>query len=130
MVSPNNGKKKVAKKMVKKVANELTIHYVKTPAYRSYHVDGIFGGLTPRGKIYCELFIDRNPTPKTAVHTLSKEGYLSGTPKETTGLDGVVREVECGMIFDIETATTFKNWLDDKINQYNKTVNPSRSGKK
>lgn len=130
MARPNNGKKKVAKKAAKKANTEITFHYKKTPAYRSYHVDGIFGGLTPRGKIYCELFIDRNPTPKTAVHALSEDGYLDGTPKGTTGLEGVIREIECGIIFDIDTAKTFKEWLDNKITQYNKTLKPPKKRRK
>lgn len=122
MAKSSNGKKKVPKK--------ITFHYTKTPSYRSYHVDGIFGGLTPRGKIYCELFIDRNPTPKTAVHELSEDGYLSGKPIKKTGKDGVIREVECGIIFDIDTATTFKEWLESKIEQYNKDLKSSKKGGK
>jgi hypothetical protein len=130
MASPNNGKKKVAKKTAKKSPKEITFNYIKIPSYRTYHVDGIFGGLTPRGKIYCELFIDRNPTPQTAVHELSEDGYLSGTPKEQTGKGGVIREIECGIIFDIDTAKTFKEWLDSRIKQYNKNLKLSKKGKK
>ncbi len=111
-------KKPPVKKKKTGSSKKITFHYDKTPSYRSYHVDGIFGGLTPRGKIYCELFIDRNPTPQTSVHELSKDGVLSGIPIKKTGKDGIIREVECGMIFDIDTATTFKEWLESKIKQY------------
>ncbi len=87
--------------------------------------------MTPRGKIYCELFIDRNPTPKTAVHELTEDGYLSGIPIKKTGKGGVIREVECGIIFDIDTATTFKEWLESKIKQYNEDdLKSSKKGKK
>ena len=34
-----------------KEPRELEIHFLKTKGYRSYHIDGAFGGLTPKGKI-------------------------------------------------------------------------------
>lgn len=108
MASPENGKKKVAKKAAKKTPKEVTFHYTKTPSYRSYHVSGVYGSLTPNGNLYCELFIDRNATPQTAVHELSEDGYLSGKPKKTIGKKGFIREIECGIIFDINTALSMK----------------------
>jgi hypothetical protein len=114
MAKSNNRKKNYPK--------EITFHYIKTPSYRSYHVDGVFGSLTPRGNLYCEFFIDRNVTPQTAVHELSKDGHLSGTPKKTTGKEGFVREIECGIIMDIDTVYNFREWLDDKIEKYKKDI--------
>lgn len=110
MAKSNNGKKNNPK--------EITLNYIKTPSYRTYHVDGTFGSLTPRGNLYCEFYIDRNVTPQTAVHELSKNGILSGTPKKTTGKKGFVREIECGIIMNMETAYNLKIWLDDKIKTY------------
>ncbi len=111
-----------SKKQKRKTPKEITFNYIKIPSYRSYHVDGVFGALTPRGNLYCEFFIDRNVTPQTAVHELSGEGILSGKPKKTTGKKGFVREIECGIIMDIDTAYTLKVWLDDKIKSYKETI--------
>ncbi|MFV1976189.1 MAG: hypothetical protein ACC651_10605 [Candidatus Scalindua sp.] len=119
-----------SKKSKKKPPEKIIFHYKKTPSFRSYHADGIYGGLTPRGKVYCEFFIDHNPTPQTATHELSESGYISGKPTEKIVKEGVIRQIECGIIFDIETAITFKEWLNDKINQYDKTIKPLKKGKK
>jgi hypothetical protein len=112
MAKSNNGKKNDPK--------EITFNYIKIPSYRSYHVDGVFGALTPKGYLYCEFFIDRNVTPQTAVHELSKDGFLSGKPKRTTGKKGFIREIECGLIMDINAASSLREWLDNKIEEYKK----------
>ena len=130
MASPNNGKKKVSKKAAKKSPKEITFHYIKTPSYRSYHVDGVYGCLTPKGNLYCEFFIDRSATPQTAVHELSEDGYLSGKPKKTIGKKGFIREIECGIMLDIDTALSLKNWLEGKIREYEKTSKSFKKGKK
>ena len=112
--------KKRGKSLEKK---EIDIHYLKTLAYRSYHVDGIFGGITPKGKLYCELFIDRNVTPKKITHEVLPDSRV-GKEIGREGKQGLVREVECGIILDIDTAISIRNWLDTKINDFNKVFTP------
>ena len=101
---------------------DIKIHYIKTHSYRTYHVDGAYGGLTPKGNLYCEFFIDRNVTPQTVVHEIDKDGRL-GEVKEKIGKDGFVRQIECGISLDMETAYTLKNWLEEKIKEYEKILN-------
>ena len=100
---------------------EVNIHYLKTPSYRSYHVDGAYGGLTPKGDIYCEFYIDRNVTPQTIVHEIEKDGRL-GVVKEKIGKDGFIRQIECGIDLDINTARALKNWLEEKIKEYEEKI--------
>ena len=98
---------------------ELDFHYLKTPCYRTYHVDGIFGGIAPNGNLYMELFIERFPTPKVVRCKLTPEGPGEEVSRE--GKDGVIREVEGGLVMNINTATTLRDWLDGKINEYKAT---------
>lgn len=105
-------KKATRKKAVKKKV--VKINYIKTPSYRSYHADGAYGGVTPKGNIYCEFFIDRNVTPQVVEHALSSDGII-GAVKKTYGKEGIVRQIECGISMDIATAISFRDWLDDKI---------------
>ncbi len=102
---------------------EILIHYIKTPSYRTYHVDGAYGGITPNGNIYCEFFIDRNVTPQSILYNINEKGGL-GKPKKVTGKKGIVREIECGISIDIRTARLLKNWLEDRIKEYETTVKP------
>jgi len=86
-----------------KLSKDIQIHYIKTPSYRTYHVDGAYGGLTPNGNIYCEFFVERSITPQSITYGIDERGRL-GKPKKRTGKQGFVREIECGISINIRTA--------------------------
>ena len=44
---------------------EVTFHFIKSQTYATYHVDGAYGGLTPRGLVSVALYNERFPIPKT-----------------------------------------------------------------
>lgn len=97
-------------------ATSVEIHYLKTGNYRTYHADGAFGGITPKGNIYLELFLERHVTPRKVRYELTEDGVL-GAPLETEGKSGVVREIECGLILDLATAVTLHDFLGKIITQ-------------
>lgn len=120
----NNKNNVIAKKIndkVKKDLKEIVVNYIKTKNYRSFYIDGIFGGLTPNGKIYAELFLQRSVTPQTIKYKV--ESGIMKDEIERTGKEGVVREIEAGVIMDIETAKVLKNWLETKIAEHEKLTN-------
>lgn len=97
---------------------DITFHYIKTSNYRTFHVDGAYGGLCPNGNIYMEFFVERLPTPKKVTHVLNDNGTL-GSPKSHEGKEGMVREIESGLVMDVVTAARLRDWLSDKIDQAN-----------
>jgi len=98
---------------------EMDFHYVKISSYRVHHVDGIFGGLTPRRNIHAEIFVERKPTPTRIRFAVEESGEL-GDEIEREGKNGFVREIECGLVMDIHTAKSFRDWLDSKIQELEK----------
>lgn len=102
----------------------VDVHYKKTESYRSYHVDGLFGGLTPNGQLYIELFLERLVTPQTIRYTIASDGSL-GDEKigDRIGKSGIVREIEAGLIMHISTAKIIKSWLDEKIKEHDAIMN-------
>ncbi len=103
----------------------LDFHYLKTPSFRSYHVDGALGGFTPSGDLYMELFVERYPTPQTVRYKLSPEGRLEGEISRT-GKDGIIREVEAAIIMNMNTATTLRDWLDKRIKEFQTQNKPAK----
>jgi hypothetical protein len=99
---------------VKPLPKEVEIHYLKTPSYRTYHVDGIFGGPTPTGMIYVEFFVQRQVTPQVIRQKVMPDGTL-GDEISREGKSGIIREVEAGMVMDVNTALLFKEWLEKNI---------------
>ena len=52
-------------------------------------------------------------TPKTITYKV-QDGILKDEV-ERTGKEGMVREIEAGVIMDIKTAKIFKDWLEKRI---------------
>lgn len=109
--SSKNGKAEIPK--------QISVHYIKTSSYRTYYIDGIFGGLTPSGKIYAELFLQRQVTPQIVEQKLKSNGEL-GEIIQRIGKQGIVREIESGIIMDVKTAEIIRDWLDTKISDFKK----------
>ncbi len=116
----NKKNKSIKQSEIENSPKEIVVNYIKTSNYRSYHIDGIYGGVTPNGKIYAELFIQRSVTPKSIKYKV-QDGILK-EEIERMGKEGIVREIESGVVMDIETARIFKDWLDSKISEYDKRI--------
>ena len=120
--------KKSKTKKEKKV--EFIFHYKKLENYRSYYIDGVLGGISPSGKIYMEPFLDRGPTPLTITQLVDKSGQI-GEEVAREGKEGLIRQIECGLTFDIPTAIKIRDWLDEKIKLYEKATDKTiKKGKK
>jgi hypothetical protein len=93
---------------------KVVFYYLKTGNYRTYHVDGVFGGVTPKGGIFMELFSEKGPTPDTVTHELNDNASL-GQEISRQSKDGIIRQVEAGLVLDLTTAEAIRNWLDEKM---------------
>jgi len=111
----------VAKEKTHELPKQIDVHYIKTDGYRTYYFDGVFGGLTPNGKLYIELFLQRQPTPQIIQHQIEATGKL-GKELKRIGKTGMVREIEAGLMIDIETAKILKDWLEEKIRKHDEQI--------
>jgi hypothetical protein len=96
----------------------IEFQYRKTESFRTYHLDGVIGGLTPGGMIYIEPFVERQPTPRKVQHKIVKQQL--GSILESECENGVIRQIECGLIMDLRSAFILKNWLGEQLNRFNK----------
>ena len=111
----------MSNKQQKSVAKIIKFHYSRTPSYRNYHVDGVFGGLNAKGNLHIELFNEKNPLPKTVTQEITKSGVF-GKEIKREQQDGILREIECGLTLDIQTAISLRSWLDTKIKQFEEII--------
>ena len=94
----------------------VRFHYLKSNLYRVVHVDGAYGGVSMDGTVQMQFYSERLPIPDITVHPLLEDGTLGEEIRsERVGRDGIVREVEIGAVFDLETARSLVGWLEDKI---------------
>ena len=106
------------KKVVIKIPQKLRFHYIKSNYFRVIHADGAYGGVSPRRTIQINFYSERQPIPQLTVHGVAGDGALSGElPDERVVRDGIVREIEAGVIVTLEAAESLRDWLSDNINK-------------
>lgn len=100
---------------------KISIHYEKTPSYRTVYTDGVIGGITPANSISLSFYATRNPIPKSTIHNvLSNDavdpiGILSPDSKQ-----GIIREIEVGVYMNLETARDIYEFLKKILDQNEK----------
>lgn len=110
------------------VPKELDIHYIKSSCYRTFHVDGIFGGVTPGGKIHAATFVERQVLPETVRQKVGFDGKLGAEISRVTK-QGITREIEAGLVMDVDMARIFRDWLDRKIEEFEKVSKAKKTNK-
>jgi hypothetical protein len=95
-------------------SNLVPFHYLKSGHFHTIHVDGAYGGPTPRGLFSMALFSERNPLPQKEEYEVGDDGKL-GERKGRTGRDGIIRELEVVAMMTVETAKLIRDWLSDQI---------------
>ena len=109
--------KKPVKKSTRRkstIPKVINFEYIKSNQFRVIRVDGVHGGICPKGdSVQMAFFSERLPIPKKESYKL--EGIRLGERIAQEGKTGVVREVEVEALMGLETAKVFANWLKEKI---------------
>ena len=92
----------------------LTFHYQKSNHYRVIHADGAWGGLTPKLGVFLSFFSERPPIPQTITHAV-ESGRTLGPEVSHETKEGLIREVEVGIIMDEQTAAALIAWLQQSL---------------
>jgi len=99
--------------------DKVKFHYIKGNFFRVVHVDGVFGGLSPSGDVFASIFSQRPPIPTLTVQPVKEDGQLGDELiSERATKDGLVREVEIGLVIRPDVAEVLIKWLQEKVEQY------------
>jgi hypothetical protein len=100
----------------------IKFHYEKSQLFRVIHVDGAIGGLTPTLDLFLSIYNQRAPIPKVTVQKVSTSGQLGDeVVEERVQKEGVFREVEVGLMMNLNVAKALHKWLTEKIELAEKT---------
>ena len=104
------------------VGEKVKFHYEKSSFFRVIHVDGAVGGLTPTLDVFLSIYNQRAPIPKFTVQKVSEGGQLGDEViEERVQKEGIFREVEVGLVMNLNVAKALNQWLVDKIELAEKT---------
>ncbi len=94
--------------------------------YRVVAANGMWGGLTTRGDLHIDFFVESNRLPTSDEMSLVKQGE-SGAYKEqrTEPQQGaIVRRIQVGVLIPKQHVASFMRWFKDKHQQLESVSNP------
>ncbi len=97
---------------------KVETHYIKNHDFKTIEGSGIFGGLTNNGKINVNFFTDRAPIPKKIILEIDPLTGKIIQEIERDSKEGIIREVQFGVLLNIDTAKNIVEWLTQKIDEY------------
>jgi hypothetical protein len=97
----------------------LSFKYIFTYDYNPVYVNGAHGGISPRGELVANFYLERQPLPNEITHSISNEGAIGDVmavaPKDLNS--SMVRYVPCGIILNHENAKNLHAWLGEHISE-------------
>lgn len=113
----------ISKKNIKQSTEDITIHNKVSPFYKPVHVDGVYGGITPRGLLNVSFFSERFPIPKSTEFRIDHENKTVSKIKDSAdSKNGIIREYEVGVYMNLETAKSLNKFLAAKIEELEKAL--------
>jgi len=94
---------------------ELTFRYIFDDLYNPVYVNGAYGGLSPRGEIVMNFFLERTGLPYSQTHAVGDDGTLGKVVGKEPEDQVVVRFVTTGIVLSTESAKTIHKWLGEWI---------------
>ncbi|MBN1689011.1 MAG: hypothetical protein JW893_07930 [Candidatus Omnitrophica bacterium] len=100
--------------MGEKKKRSLKFKYVIPDNLRDLHVNGAWGGITPKKELHIQFYCERNPIPNYIEHEITPDQKLGEILEKNLGGD-VVRIIQTSIIMDLDTAKTFNQFINDLI---------------
>jgi hypothetical protein len=99
--------------------NELSFKYIYTYDYNPVYVNGAHGGVSPRGEVVINFYLERQPLPDTITHEITPAGTIGREvdlePKNLN--NSMVRFISNGVVMSQQTAREVHYWLGEKIKE-------------
>ena len=97
---------------------EITFKYIFKYDYNPAYINGAHGGISPRGEIIANFYLERPPLPNEITHAINADGsigsdVISADPENLDRM--IVRYVTNGVILNYQNAKVMHGWLGDKI---------------
>ena len=103
----------------------ITFKYIFKYDYNPVYVNGAHGGVSPRGEIVANFYLERQPLPNEITHALNPDGSIGAdiVAVDPENLNStIVRYVSQGVVLNYQNAKVLYNWLGDKIAELEQLV--------
>ncbi len=95
----------------------VAFKYVFRYDYNPVYVNGAHGGVSPRGDLVVNFYLERQPLPNELTHGINPDGGIGNVvavdPEDLN--TSIVRFVSNGVVLNYQNARDIHQWLGDKI---------------
>ena len=98
---------------------ELTFKYIYNYSYNPVYVNGAHGGLSPRGELVMNFYLERPPLPEEVRHEINPNGTIGNVSgEEPKNLNSsLVRFIDNGVVMNFESARNLYFWLGERLQE-------------
>ena len=98
---------------------ELTFKYIFNYAYNPVYINGAHGGISPRGELVMNFYLERPPLPEEIKHAINPNGTIGDvTSEEPHDLSSsMVRYIDNGVILNYESARNIHYWIGERLKE-------------
>lgn len=98
---------------------EVNFKYIFNYAYNPTYVNGAHGGLTPRGELVMNFYLERPPLPQEITHELNPNGTIGDVVGEEPSdlKNSMVRYIDNGVVLNYESARNLHFWMGERLKE-------------
>ncbi len=98
---------------------EIKFKYIFNYNYNPTYVNGAHGGLSPRGELIMNFYLERIPLPESITHEINQNGTIGGEIEmEPADLkNSLVRYIENGVVLNYQSARELHQWLGERVKE-------------
>ncbi len=98
---------------------ELKFKYIFNYGYNPTYVNGAHGGISPRGELVVNFYLERMALPESITHEINPNGTIGNeVASEPEDLkNSLVRFIETGVVLNYQGARDLLMWLGDRVKE-------------
>ena len=93
----------------------VVFRYNKPENYNLVYVNGVYGGITPKGEIFCNFFYEHGVMPKEQIFEITEDGKMGQEVKGDEEQLIIDRDLKAGLIFKPADAELIAKWILDNV---------------
>ena len=98
---------------------EIKFKYIFNYGYNPVYVNGAHGGISPRGELVMNFYLERMALPESITHEINPNGTIGDeVASEPDDLkNSLVRFIDTGVVMNYQSARDFHIWLGERLKE-------------
>jgi len=103
----------VSKEKHERVPDKIKFKYIFPDDYNPVYANGAHGGISPKGEMVINFFMERPPVPYSVTHELEEDGRIGSEVETHPEKDHamMVRFITGGVVLNRSAAKNIHEWL-------------------